>query len=106
MFGKLDEILSRHRLLTEKLADADVLADPASYQKYCKEHADLTETAEAYERYLSVQKEMQDAFALAEEETNTEMKKMLLDEGYDCKEKLAKMTAEASGLKAPPGKGL
>ena len=49
MFTKLDEILARFRVLTEKLADADVIADSAQYQKVCKEHADLEETAAAYE---------------------------------------------------------
>ncbi len=101
MFTKLDEILARYRSLTEKLADADVIADTALYQKCCKEHADLEEAALAYERYLAVQKEMQDAFALAEEETDVEMKKMLLDEGYDCKEKLAAFVDELKILLLP-----
>ncbi len=101
MFARLDEIRIRFQELTKKLADADVIADTANYQKCCKEHADLEETAAAYERYLTIQKEMQDAFALAEEESDAEMKKLLTDEGYACKEKLAEMTDELKILLLP-----
>ena len=101
MFSKLDDILTRYRALTEKLSDADVLADTALYQKICKEHADLEETAFAYERYLVTRKEMQDAFEMAEIESDGEMKKMLLDEGYACKERLAEMTGELKILLLP-----
>ena len=105
MFSKLDEILARYKSLTEKLSDADVLADTAVYQKCCKEHADLEETAQAYERYLSVKTEMEDAFALAEEEEG-EMKKMLLGEGYACKEKLAAMAKDYPFIQCVRGRGL
>ena len=101
MFAKLEDILARYRALTEKLSDAEVIADTALYQKICKEHADLEETAAAYERYLSIQKEMQDAFDMAEIESDSEMKKMLLDEGYACKEKLGEMTDELKILLLP-----
>ncbi|MBR2903574.1 MAG: peptide chain release factor 1 [Clostridia bacterium] len=101
MFAKLDEILARHKQLTEKLSDPDLLADTSAYQKVCKEHADLEETAATYTRYLAVQKEMQDAFEMAEIETDGEMKKMLLDEGYDCKERLATLVDELKILLLP-----
>jgi peptide chain release factor 1 len=51
-----------------------------------------------------VQKEMQDAFDLAEIETDSEMKKMLLDEGYACKEKLPALTTELKILLLPKDK--
>ena len=81
MLKKLDAILKRYAFLEKQLADPDVLADMAIWQKYSKEQAELRETAEKYLEYLQTEKEMQDAFALAETETDQEMKKMLLDEG-------------------------
>lgn len=101
MFNKLDQLLLRYRELTEKLSDGEIVSNSSVYQKCCKEHADLQETAAAYERYLAMQAEMRDAFSLAEEETDAEMKKMLLDEGYACKEKLAVMTDELKVLLLP-----
>ena len=47
---------------------------------------------------------MQDAFALAEEESDVEMRKMLLDEGYLCKEKLAGLLGELKILLLPKDK--
>ena len=104
MLKKLDGIRKRYLFLSEQLASAEVIADMPLWQKYSKEQADLRETSEKYEEYLRVEKEMQDAFALAETETDSEMKKMLLDEGYACKEKLALIVGELKILLLPKDK--
>ncbi len=104
MFTKLEEILKRYRFLSEKLSDSEALADMSVWQKYSKEQSDLTETVEKYEQYLATQKEMQDAFALAESETDGEMKKLLTDEGYACKERLAALVNELKILLLPKDK--
>ncbi len=104
MFKKLDELLKRYEFLSEKLSDADVIADMSTWQKYSKEQADLTETAEKYGEYLAKEKEMNDSFELAEMESDGEMKKMLLDEGYVCKERLAEIVGELKILLLPKDK--
>ena len=86
MFNKLAEILKRYEFLSEQLSSADVIADMPTWQKYSKEQSDLTETVEKYDEYVETERQMNDAFALAETETDGELKKMLLDEGYECKE--------------------
>ena len=101
MFQRLDDILNRYQFLAERLASPDALQDMELWQKYSKEQADLTETAEKYQEYLSCKKEMDDAFLLAEEETDGEMKKMLLDEGYACKERLQELKDELKILLLP-----
>ena len=104
MFKKLDDIKKRYQFLSEQLADSAVIADMATWQKYSKEQADLTETVEKYDEYLNVSREMQDAFEMAEMETDQEMKKMLLDEGYACKEKLPALVGELKILLLPKDK--
>ena len=104
MFQKLQEMQKRYAFLSEKLADTEVLSDMETWQKYSKEQADLTETVEKYAEYLQTETEMQDAFALAETETDPEMKKMLLDEGYDCKERLVSIKDELKILLLPKDK--
>ena len=69
MLKKLDELLKRYEYLSNQLANADVLADMSVWQKYSKEQSELSETAEKYTEYLQTEKEMNDAFALAETET-------------------------------------
>lgn len=104
MLKRLDEIKKRYEFLSEKLADPAVIADMATWQKYSKEQSDLTETVEKYTEYLTVEKEMQDAFELAETETDIEMKKMLTDEGYACKEKLPDILTQLKILLLPKDK--
>ncbi len=104
MLKKLDGILQRYIFLSEQLADSAVIADMPTWQKYSKEQSELRETAEKYEEYLKAEKEMQDAFALAEEETDAEMRKLLNDEGYACKEKLASLLGELKILLLPKDK--
>ena len=104
MFKKLNDIKNRYEFLSEKLSDAAVIADMSTWQKYSKEQSELTETVEKYAEYQRVEQEMTDAFALAETETDSEMKKMLNDEGYDCKDRLAKIKDELKILLLPKDK--
>ena len=104
MLKKSQEILARYRFLTEQLSNPETIADMPLWQKYSKEQAELRETAEKYEEYLAVEREMNDAFAAAEEETDVEMKKMLVDEGYACKERLQVIVGELKILLLPKDK--
>ena len=104
MLKKLDGILKRYEFLSEQLADSAVLADMSTWQKYSKEQAELTDAAEKYKEYRQTEQEMQDAFALAETENDNEMKKMLTDEGYACKERLATLLGELKILLLPKDK--
>ena len=104
MFKKLDEIIKREEFLSTQLLNPDVIADMSVWQKYSKEHSDLRETAEKYREYEECERQMNDAFALAEEETDSEMKKMLLDEGYLCKERLSAIRDELKILLLPKDK--
>ena len=104
MFKKLEDIKNRYEFLSEKLSDSAVIADMGTWQKYSKEQSDLTETVEKYLEYLAVEKEMQDAFEMSEMESDLEMRKMLTDEGYDCKERLAKIKDELKILLLPKDK--
>ena len=104
MLKKLDDISKRYAFLTERLSDANVIADMQTWQKYSKEQSELRETVEKYEEYLETERQMNDAFSLAEVENDAEMKKMLLDEGYVCKERLAENLNELKILLLPKDK--
>jgi len=60
MFEKLKALKERYEELTALMADPNVIADRALWQKYVKEHSALTEIIEKYQAYL-------DAEAAAEE---------------------------------------
>ena len=104
LLKKLQDIKKRYEFLTVQLADSAVIADMGTWQKYSKEQAELTETVEKYEEYLTAERQMNDAFELAEVETDGEMKKMLLDEAYECKERLPALLNELKILLLPKDK--
>ena len=86
MFERLKDILKRYQELNDLLASPEVIASPEEWTKYSKERAELEEAAEAYLAYLK---------------TEEEMKKLLSDEGYACKERLAEQTNELKILLLP-----
>ncbi len=104
MFLKLQTILDRYRALSDALASPEALADMDAWGKLSKEHAELEEIAQPYLLYLKTEEEMNAAFSEAEGEQDKEMKQMLLDEGYACKEKLAQMVEELKILLLPKDK--
>ena len=86
------------------MADAAVIAQPEKWTQCAKEHAEIAETAEKYLEYKRIEKEMDDAFAAAETEEDREMRDLLSDEGYACKEKLAKIREELRVMLLPKDK--
>ena len=101
MSDRLREIKERYDFLNGELMKNEVCSDAETFRKYSKERADLSEIAETYEKYLAKEKEMNDAFAAAEEESDKEMKDLLTAEGYGCKEELAKINEELKILLLP-----
>ena len=101
MSDRLREIKERYDFLNGELMKNEICSDAETFRKYSKERADLSEIAEMYEKYLAKEKEMNDAFAAAEEESDKEMKDLLTAEGYDCKEQLAKINEELKILLLP-----
>lgn len=104
MLKKLEDILQKYNKLSEEMADSAVIAQPEKWTQCAKEHAEIAETAEKYLEYKRVEKEMNDAFAAAETEEDREMRDMLSDEGYACKEKLAKIREELRIMLLPKDK--
>lgn len=104
MLKKAESVLQRFAVLNGKLSDPEVLGDMETWKKLSKEHADLTELASAAEEYKKVFSEMTDTFEMAEAETDKEMKDMLLEEAYVCKEKLPALTENLKLLLLPKDK--
>ena len=104
MIKKLEDILEKYNKLSQEMSDPAVIAQPERWTQCAKEHADVSETAEKYLEYKKTEKEMNDAFAAAETEEDRELKDLLTQEGYDCKQKLADITAELRILLLPKDK--
>lgn len=101
MNRKLDDIYLRYEKLGELLADQSVLADMATWKKYAKERSDIEETALKYGEYKKVAEEMKDVENTLKDETDRDMKALLEEEYYDCKNKLGKISEELKILLLP-----
>lgn len=101
MNRKLDDIYLRYEKLGELLADQSVLADMATWKKYAKERSDIEETALKYGEYKKVEEEMKDVENTLKDETERDMKALLEEEYYDCKNKLGKISEELKILLLP-----
>ncbi|MEA3423906.1 MAG: peptide chain release factor 1 [Bacillota bacterium] len=83
MFDKLDFIVDKYEELSEKIADPEIVNDNKTWQKYMKEHSDLTPIIEAYTEYKNVKMNIEEA-------------KELMYSGDDDLKELAKMEIEES----------
>lgn len=61
MFDKLDFIEERYNDLSNKVADPEVINDQKLWQKYMKEHAEITPIVEAYKAYKMTQEGIAEA---------------------------------------------
>ncbi len=104
MLLKLADVYRRYNSLSEKMSDPAVIADTAEWTKTAKEQSELSEPALKYGEYLSVEKQMKDAEEAALTEPDAEMRDLLTQEAYDCKDKLAKIREELKILLLPKDK--
>lgn len=101
MIAKLEKILNRYEELGELLSSPDALSDMDKWKTRTKERADMEETVNAYIEYKRIEKEGADAEELLKSETDPDMKAMLSDEYYACKDKLTALTEELKILLLP-----
>ncbi len=101
MFKKLDKMLERFEKLNQLVSDADVISRMDEWKAYTKELADITETVEKYTEYKKVLKEEQDVKEMLPLEKDAEMKALMEEELYACKDKLQKISEELRILLLP-----
>jgi len=77
LFEKLDQVEARYEAVTHELAQPEVLADSARYQKLAKSHADLGEVVEKYREWKQLDRAARDTKALLDD---PEMKAMAQEE--------------------------
>jgi peptide chain release factor 1 len=104
MIKKLADIYARYEQLSEKMSDPEVIADTATWTKIAKEQSELSEPAQKYQEYTNIEKQMSDASEAEKTESDPEMKELLNDEVYECKDKLEALREEIKILLLPKDK--
>ena len=104
LLSKLKDIYDRYNSLSEKLADNAVIADAAEWSKLAKEQSELSEPAARYAEYSEISRQMEQASEAASAETDPEMRQLLNDEVYSCKEKLSALRDQIKLILLPKDK--
>jgi peptide chain release factor 1 len=100
--NKLEEIEAKYEALTEQLGKAEVLADPALYQKTAKSRADLTEVVEKFREWKTLVKSVKDTKALVEQSaSDPEMKALAHEELAELEKRQATVEQELKILLLP-----
>ena len=73
MFEKLEIMLKRFEELTLAIADPEIIADQAKWQKLVKEHSQMSETIELYKKYLALQKSVEECKEIIADGSDEEM---------------------------------
>lgn len=98
MFEKLEAVEKRYEELTKLIANPDVIANQAEWQKLMKEHASIEDIVLKFREYKKVKEAMKEAEELMQD---PEMKELAETEYYETKENLPKIEEELKILLIP-----
>jgi peptide chain release factor 1 len=98
---RLPSLEQRYQELENSLADPEVIRAQDLYQKYRKEHADLTPLIQTFRRYQQVQQELADNQTLLKEETDEELKAYAREEIQVLRDQSAQLEEELRFLLLP-----
>lgn len=101
MIAKLEKILEKFNYLTEQISSCEIIAQIDLWTKLTKERAEIEETAEKYLEYKKVLSEQEQAKQALKEESDKEMKELLEEEVFSCKQKLEEIESELKILLLP-----
>lgn len=100
MFEKLRGVEERFIKLESLLSDPKVLQDRAAYQKYAREHADISEIVDRFRQFKQVDSEMDDSLELLKD-ADPEIKSLAKEEVERLNEKKQQLEAELKALLIP-----
>ncbi|MBF0407634.1 MAG: peptide chain release factor 1 [Candidatus Riflebacteria bacterium] len=80
MLHKLEAVNELYLSLTEKLSDPKLPGNPAEYQKTAKKRAEIEPVHNAYEEYLVLKKQLDDARAMLQNESASDLKELAQEE--------------------------
>lgn len=98
MFEKLEAVEKRYEELTKLIADPEIIANQAEWQKLMKEHASIEDIVLKFREYKKVKEAMKEAEELMQD---AEMKELAEAEYYEAKENLPKIEEELKILLIP-----
>ncbi len=100
MLDKLEGIVERFEFLSEQINDAEIIANQEIWQKFMKEHADLTPIVEKYKEYQENQQTVEDSMEMLKE-PDPDIVEMAKEELNEAKENIIKIEEDIKLLLLP-----
>lgn len=101
MFDQIEELIAKHRDLSESINDPDVIANQAEWQKLMKEYSDLTPIVEKYNEYKAAKQAEADALEMLNEGLDDDFKQMVKEELAAAKDDVERLKGEITILLLP-----
>ena len=101
MLDKLTELEMKFQDLSEKISDADTIANQDIWRRYMKEHSDLSPIIEIYREYKNAEQSLSEAKELMKESGDEEMKQLAREEFSESKDKMESLKRELTVLLLP-----
>ena len=101
LLDRLPSLEKRFQELEASLGDPEVIKNQEVFQKYRKEHAELSSLVQTFRRYRQAQKELGDNQSLLKEESDEELKTLIREEIQTLKEQTARLEEELRLLLLP-----
>jgi peptide chain release factor 1 len=100
MFAQLKDVETRYHELEQLLSDPAVLGKPGVYQKYAKEHSDLSTLVEIYREYEKTSRRIEEDQTLLKD-SDEEMRELAKEELPQLKETLGALEEQLRVLLLP-----
>jgi len=101
MFDKLDEVVKRHEILTERLADPTIYDRPIEFKETTAERSHLEEIVECYKIYKTVKENLSQAKDILSNEKDEEMREMAKEEVADLEAQIPSLEERLKVLLLP-----
>ena len=101
MFDRLEEILKKYEILSEKISDPEVISNQSEWQKMMKEYSDLRPLVEKYKEYKATKEAIEEANMLLEDNLEEDFRQLVKEELAENKEKIVKIEEELKILLLP-----
>src|SRR4051812_39952117 len=101
MFDKLAGIERRYEELDQLLADPANLSDYSRVTEFAQERAEIEPIVQAYREHQSVQKQLEEARAMLEGETDSELRTMAEEEAESLSGRITALEEQLKSLLLP-----
>ncbi len=101
MFDKLEFIEDKYEDLSAKIADPEIIGEQSLWQKYMREHADITPIVQAYRKYKEAKKAYEGAKEILNTENDEELREMAKMELNEMEDLIEAVSIELKKLLVP-----